>query len=1107
MSIEESDSTLVGLDWETWQRMTQTSGLTAASGTNYDAAAMPSQKAVCYGFYPSIELESMLLISCKKCGLILKDVGYGHHMRSQHGYHMNSSSGDECQSFLLSPPHRVVSPRLEMPILSPPYRRLSTPIASPKESSSRNGSIISQATSTRYSVEQKDDLKLSLRVSRHEVSSETSEQRNSTLPNGIKDEVQISTKVSRRLNGKVKDKKGKKRRRDSSDEDNFSLEHFRQKKRLSRKEQSAGRQSANESASSNILIKHDYTDDSHIYNDVATSSQCTKISTEISRVPMEALTQSTSVSVLLSVDKKIQPATALKSVDNIERLQKEKEETFDGKERMEVLTNCSEQWNEVDLNADYADLSQDMATYPTLKSEKGEIQQNWTPNAILSLEDSSNESPLCEDSDPHQFYVPSPPQLSPVAEKECYIESVTAPIAFPQEGIYHDHHVKQNLLSEPHERLVPSCYREVVDLSQPSSLHPNLNLGSSDYGAIRHRCVVLEEDVNASSGSTGTHYPIEERIVATGPCLYSYPRGEVSEDTRNRHLPRNEEGYMGNKFDHRTYPVMEKICLPHQQPRSPQLVSVAFVPQKRSNRTCSSPPVEEFCTGGMSYRDVYIDQEQKIYYPNARLLTVPINGKTTVDYPPQTRSSPPDIFSMEQNHGMHDLPDDVERSPPLPSFHNNMAEGMHREMPDSVQHVNQELQQHFDQIDYNLRPERSRLSLGRNSAIKITNEAMPEHPYNYSPVTSVNFHGIRNSNYVPHMPRKKGFAPRIIRTFRSHMDTAQQPAMSQVTPHEVCVPIHGKTVIRPDYRYVYIPPKSLHSTDLDHIYNRQRKDREREMNEFGCAEVRHIEHQSRVEPTVRQVAIQKVQPTVLSRVRPLTTTNEGARSVKVPTHRRLGHHHSSSGTEKTLVFHPELKNEKNNYPATSIADVVRINAKDRLYQGMCETLIIASGVHSYAAAANIQRGTNIASKSKQRSNCSSYQIQQNNTSRFTHLRKTKITSSADDMESRFGADYVGSHLLNNGMVKDCSSFALSVENRPNVPHGITVQTTQLRNASFAGIRSENRRTVTVVPVPVLAKCSNSTHYNDRYQASLFGTVSSSSTNPSIIPVSYFGSES
>lgn len=81
-----------------------------------------------------------------------------------------------------------------------------------------------------------------------------------------------------------------------------------------------------------------------------------------------------------------------------------------------------------------------------------------------------------------------------------------------------------------------------------------------------------------------------------------------------------------------------------------------------------------------------------------------------------------------------------------------------------------------------------------------------------------------------------------------------------------------------------------------------------------------------------------------------------------------------------------------------------------------------------------------------------------------------------------------------------------MENRPNIPHGITVQTAQLRNASFAGIRSGNRRTVTVVPVPVLAKCSNSTHYNNSYQASLSGTVSSS-TNPGIIPVSSFASES
>lgn len=66
-------------------------------------------------------------------------------------------------------------------------------------------------------------------------SSEASEQNKSTLANVTKDEVRLKTKVNRRLNGKTKNKKGKKRKRDSSDEDNFSLEHFRRKKRSSKK--------------------------------------------------------------------------------------------------------------------------------------------------------------------------------------------------------------------------------------------------------------------------------------------------------------------------------------------------------------------------------------------------------------------------------------------------------------------------------------------------------------------------------------------------------------------------------------------------------------------------------------------------------------------------------------------------------------------------------------------------------------------------------------------------------------------------------------------------------------------------------------------------------
>lgn len=40
--------------------------------------------------------------------MLIKLVGYGHHMKSKHGFRHSlsaSDSGDECQDFLLSPPH------------------------------------------------------------------------------------------------------------------------------------------------------------------------------------------------------------------------------------------------------------------------------------------------------------------------------------------------------------------------------------------------------------------------------------------------------------------------------------------------------------------------------------------------------------------------------------------------------------------------------------------------------------------------------------------------------------------------------------------------------------------------------------------------------------------------------------------------------------------------------------------------------------------------------------------------------------------------------------------------------------------------------------------
>lgn len=76
---------------------------------------LPYKKASCYGFCPIEETESLKIIKCMYCGLIVKVVGYGHHMRLRHGYKPStpssaSSSGDDCQDFLLSPPHLPTRP-------------------------------------------------------------------------------------------------------------------------------------------------------------------------------------------------------------------------------------------------------------------------------------------------------------------------------------------------------------------------------------------------------------------------------------------------------------------------------------------------------------------------------------------------------------------------------------------------------------------------------------------------------------------------------------------------------------------------------------------------------------------------------------------------------------------------------------------------------------------------------------------------------------------------------------------------------------------------------------------------------------------------------------
>ncbi|VDK52626.1 unnamed protein product [Anisakis simplex] len=266
MSSDEDFSQYEGLPWDGWLAATQahpSSHHVHISDIGFDAASMPCQtmskvnemrvtEAVCYGYYPSIELNSMVLVKCKHCGMLIKDVGYGHHMRSRHSFRAESpASADECQSFLLSPPHAVTSPRLSNdypPILSPPYRKPSTSYHLSSPTDDRPVSIVSRTISPRYSVEQRDDLKLSLRVSRREIPLEIEPDPSSSSPVNdvnVRDKSLIKTsssspvqsaseqqQITKQLNGRIKSRKKRKRKRDSSDEEHMSLEHLRIKKRL-----------------------------------------------------------------------------------------------------------------------------------------------------------------------------------------------------------------------------------------------------------------------------------------------------------------------------------------------------------------------------------------------------------------------------------------------------------------------------------------------------------------------------------------------------------------------------------------------------------------------------------------------------------------------------------------------------------------------------------------------------------------------------------------------------------------------------------------------------------------------------------------------------------
>ncbi len=62
-------------------------------------------EALCYGYCPA--MEEHVLVRCRYCSMLVKEIGYGHHVASRHRDRAGSPdsiSGDESQLFLLSPP-------------------------------------------------------------------------------------------------------------------------------------------------------------------------------------------------------------------------------------------------------------------------------------------------------------------------------------------------------------------------------------------------------------------------------------------------------------------------------------------------------------------------------------------------------------------------------------------------------------------------------------------------------------------------------------------------------------------------------------------------------------------------------------------------------------------------------------------------------------------------------------------------------------------------------------------------------------------------------------------------------------------------------------------
>uniref|UniRef100_A0A183CCW7 C2H2-type domain-containing protein n=1 Tax=Globodera pallida TaxID=36090 RepID=A0A183CCW7_GLOPA len=197
MYTNNDGKNLAGLAWDDFFRVVdhqqttnfaKQSSLLTLSKCNDDVAMLPHKKATCYGSCSVTEAPK--LVKCQSCNLVVKIVAFGHHQKIHHNHFCSptrrsissdSDSDDDCQGFLLSPPHHPTpnvfsssETMLDLKIIEDTKWTLSDslknhPVNDERKVRNEKNKKVSRQSPPRYDVQQRNDLRLVLTKRRNSI--------------------------------------------------------------------------------------------------------------------------------------------------------------------------------------------------------------------------------------------------------------------------------------------------------------------------------------------------------------------------------------------------------------------------------------------------------------------------------------------------------------------------------------------------------------------------------------------------------------------------------------------------------------------------------------------------------------------------------------------------------------------------------------------------------------------------------------------------------------------------------------------------------------------------------------------------------------------------